>query len=162
MAVNKYVPHLYVIPEDDANRQMAVGFEKDYRIRARAIQILRPAGGWKKALDWLSDEYYRVLDEKANSRVLVLIDCDQDVYRIAGALDSVPEHLKDRVFILGAMSEPEKLKQELNLTFEKIGEEIANACFDDGVTVWNHDQLKHNASEVERLRSNLFSVVFEG
>ena len=74
MAVNKYKPHLYVIPEDDANRQMAVGFEKDYRIRATAIQILRPAGGWKKALDRLSDEYYRVLDANVKSRVLVLID----------------------------------------------------------------------------------------
>lgn len=49
MAVNKYIPHLYIIPEDDANRQMAIGFEKDDRIRGNAFQIVAPAGGcWKE------------------------------------------------------------------------------------------------------------------
>jgi hypothetical protein len=26
MAVNRYKPHIYVVPEDDANRQIANGF----------------------------------------------------------------------------------------------------------------------------------------
>lgn len=161
MAANRYAPHLYVIPEDDANRQIAVGFEKDYRIKPRSIQIIGPAGGWKKALEKLSDDYYRILESNHNSRVLVIIDCDGDAERISRALGEVPAHLRGRVFIVGTMSEPEVLKKTFNTTLEKIGQAIADECFDENVKLWNHEQLIHNSSEVERLKRDLFSIVFD-
>jgi len=161
MAANRYAPHLYVIPEDDANRQIAVGFEKDYRIRPRSIQIVSPAGGWKKALEKLSDDYYRILEANQNSRVLVIIDCDCDTERISRALDEVPEHLRDRVFIVGTKSEPELLRKTFNTSLEKIGQAIADECFDEEVKLWSHEQLIHNSSEVKRLKRDLFSIVFD-
>lgn len=44
MSVNLYEPHVFVIPEDDANRQLADGFhlEVDWS-RQKQMQILRVA-----------------------------------------------------------------------------------------------------------------------
>ena len=45
MSVNVYKPHLLVLPEDGANRQMANGFLFDDRVIPRNIQVLQEAGG---------------------------------------------------------------------------------------------------------------------
>ena len=44
MSVNRHKPHLLVLPEDDANRQLARGFELE--LSTRQFQVLQPAGGW--------------------------------------------------------------------------------------------------------------------
>lgn len=46
MSINKYKAHLLVLPEDDANRQMANGFILDPNLNERVIQVLPPVGGW--------------------------------------------------------------------------------------------------------------------
>lgn len=51
MRNNKHKPHILVLPEDDANRQIAIGFTQDPYLNGWAIQVLKPAGGWKKVLD---------------------------------------------------------------------------------------------------------------
>jgi hypothetical protein len=43
MSVNKYLPHVLVLPEDDANRQLATGFEIEVK-HTRRIQVLVEAG----------------------------------------------------------------------------------------------------------------------
>jgi hypothetical protein len=45
MTVNRKRPHVFVIPEDDANRQLANAFvlEVDHD---RQIMVLKEAGGW--------------------------------------------------------------------------------------------------------------------
>jgi len=48
--MNKYLPHLFVLPEDDANRQIANGFILSLNLDTRKIQVLNEAGGWKKVL----------------------------------------------------------------------------------------------------------------
>ena len=40
MSVNKYLPHVLVLPEDDANRQLANGFLLDPNLLDRRIQLL--------------------------------------------------------------------------------------------------------------------------
>lgn len=47
---NRYVDHLLVLPEDDANRQLVNGFQLSLRINPRCIQVLPSAGGWRNAL----------------------------------------------------------------------------------------------------------------
>ena len=49
MSVNKAKPHLYVIPEDDADRQIAKGFVLHGRVDERRVQVVEPAGGWSRA-----------------------------------------------------------------------------------------------------------------
>lgn len=51
MRLNKYRPHLLVLPEDDANRQIANGFILHPNVNSRAIQVLPPSGGWRKVLE---------------------------------------------------------------------------------------------------------------
>jgi hypothetical protein len=49
MSVDKYSPHVLVLPEDDANRQLANGFHlnTDWN-RSRQMQVLAAAGGRTK------------------------------------------------------------------------------------------------------------------
>jgi hypothetical protein len=49
MAVNKYKPHIYVLPEDDANRQIANGFLLHESVDSRSIQVMPTTGGWTRA-----------------------------------------------------------------------------------------------------------------
>jgi hypothetical protein len=58
VSANKARPHVLVLPEDEADHQIAHGFVK--RIspdRARQIQIMPFVGGWIKVLDRFRDEY---------------------------------------------------------------------------------------------------------
>jgi len=50
MSVNRHSPHVYVLPEDDANRQIANGFLLDPSIVDYRIRVLEEAGGWKETL----------------------------------------------------------------------------------------------------------------
>ena len=46
MMINKHKPHVFVLPEDDANRQLADAFHKDVDWnRYRQMQVLAE-GGW--------------------------------------------------------------------------------------------------------------------
>jgi hypothetical protein len=45
MSVNRYQPHVLVLPEDDANRQMANGFLLDQYLSTRKIQVLEEVDG---------------------------------------------------------------------------------------------------------------------
>jgi Zn/Cd-binding protein ZinT len=57
MSINKYHKHILVLPEDDANRQIANGFILDSNLNDRAIQILPPAGGWTKVIDFFKNTH---------------------------------------------------------------------------------------------------------
>jgi hypothetical protein len=62
MSVNRYKPHIFVLPEDDANREIAVGFLLHPSIlNPRQVQVMPNAGGWPNALDKLQAEYIRLL-----------------------------------------------------------------------------------------------------
>jgi hypothetical protein len=51
MSVNRRQPHVLVLPEDDANVQLANGFHLDPYLSAWKLQLLDAAGGWIKVLD---------------------------------------------------------------------------------------------------------------
>ena len=61
--MNRYKPHVLVVPEDDANRQLANGFLQNPALNLRAIQVLPPAGGWVKVLNNLLNDYRAMLGE---------------------------------------------------------------------------------------------------
>ena len=47
---NRYLAHLQILPEDDANREIVNGFLKENRLIQRRIQVLPVAGGWGKTI----------------------------------------------------------------------------------------------------------------
>lgn len=51
MSVNPYRPHVFGLPEDDANTRLANAFHKDVDwSRYRQMQVLPEAGGWNEVL----------------------------------------------------------------------------------------------------------------
>lgn len=161
MSKNKYGPQVWVLPEDDANRQIAQGFSLHASVKPRNIDILNVAGGWTGIRDSFEREYNSVLTTYASTMMVLLVDFDERGERRAeNVLSGVHASLRDRVFVLGARGEPEQLRQALRMSFEKIGRALANECDDGTRATWGHDLLAHNADEIERMRPQLRPILF--
>jgi len=163
MSVNKYKKHILVLPEDDANRQIANGFLLAPSLNDRAIQILPPLGGWTKVRDSFKDNHVSAMYEYKDRMMLLLVDFDnQYEKRLGNIKNHIPDDLKERVFVLGAQSEPENLKKNIaNLnTFEAIGKALAQDCVNETDDIWGRDLLKHNRNELDRMISFVKPFLF--
>jgi hypothetical protein len=150
-----------VLPEDDANRQLANAFhlQIDWD-RQRWMQVLPVAGGWHEVLGLFVSDHIRQMEHWPSRFMILLIDFDNDPQRLARASQRVPDHLRERVFILGVLSEPENLKAALRQSFEEIGSELAEDCRSDAGEKWGHNLLKHNGPELNRLRQRICPILF--
>ncbi len=127
--MNKYAFHIYVIPEDDADRQIADGFVLHHEVTTARIQVMPLARGWRNVLKTFQDEYIQTLRNYSQAHVVMLIDFDGHVETRKAEFDqAIPDDLKARVFVLGSKNDPETLKRSLNISFEEIGESLANDC----------------------------------
>jgi len=87
MSVDINKPHLIVLAEDDANRQLARAFLLEIRERMpdpRQIEVLQkrtrkpPKDGWKKTVDEkFFEDQVPVMRQYPHQRVLLLIDFDE-------------------------------------------------------------------------------------
>ncbi len=160
MSVNKNKPHVLVLPEDDANRQLANGFLLSVDpTRQRQMQVLEVAGGWMHVLKLFKSDHAFEMDRYPYRFMVLLIDFDDDTSRLGFVQADVPAHLADRVFVLGALSEPEALKPFLG-SYETVGSKLADDCRTGTFTTWEHDLLKHNANELDRLRNHIRAILF--
>ena len=160
MSVNKYLPHVLLLPEDDANRQIANGFLLDPSA-TRQIDVLEVAGGWNEVLRRFSSVYAREMDRNPNRFMILLIDFDGHLDRFDLAKNGIPEHLKDRVFVLGILTEPEDLKSQMgHVQLEAIGLSMAKDCREGTNEIWGHRLLVHNSPEIDRLRPNVCQFLF--
>jgi hypothetical protein len=160
VSVNRYQPHVLVLPEDDANRQLANGFQLHVDpVRLRRMQVLPVAGGWNEVLELFLADHVREMVLNTARFMVLLIDFDGNDDRLDDARNRIPEHLRGRVFILGAWSEPEDLKKALG-AYETIGAAMAQDCREDTDTIWGHDLLRHNAGELARLRDQVRPILF--
>jgi hypothetical protein len=167
MSTNKYRPHVHILPEDAANRQIANGFLLNplLDLDQRAVQVLRPAGGWGKVLQEFKEVHIPEMKKNSHRRIVLLIDFDDKLDRFCKITSEIPTDLRDRAFILGARSTPEKLKTAFGKTFEGIGSSIARDCAEETRTVWSHDLLKHNKTELDRMDSvvpPVRTILFKG
>ncbi|MBC1238000.1 hypothetical protein [Nostoc sp. 2RC] len=160
MSINKYQPHVFVLPEDDANRQIANGFILNQNLNNRAIQILPPAGGWKIVLERFTNDYAATMRQYPQRMIVLLIDFDESEDRLSYAQSQIPSDLIDRVFVIGVLSEPESLKRDIRKDFESIGKALAKDCSDKTNELWGHHLLKHNQTELERMISNVKPFLF--
>jgi hypothetical protein len=159
MSVNKYLPHVLVLPEDDANRQLANGFLLDQYLSTWKIQVLEEVGGWVQVLERFLSDHVVAMDRYPGRFMVLLIDFDGRQERLQDAREKIPERLTDRVFILGALSEPEALKANLG-SYETIGLAMARDCREETTTTWGHVLLRHNANELDRLREHVRPILF--
>ena len=168
MGMNKYQDHVLVLPEDDANRQIANGFILNSNVKEPAIQVLPIADGWGKLVDKFKDDHVSLMRRFPRRMMVLLIDFERKGERLNQVKSQIPEELQDRVFILGVLSDPEDLKR-IKKKFEsigtgkleQIGETLANDCSNNNTNgLWGHDLLKHNKTELARMVPAVKSFLF--
>lgn len=155
MSANKHKPHLLVIPEDDANRQIMTGFLTHLSVNSRQIHVERVAGGWLRAHETFRDDHISGMNSFDERHVLILIDFDNRLERFDEAKQFIPDNLRERVFVLGCLSEPEKIWSETGMSKEKLGVALAEACSRGEAGEWENDILAHNQKELERMNNSI-------
>ncbi len=159
--MNKYVECVYVIPEDDADRQIADGFVLHPRVKEARVQVLPPAGGFSKVLETFRDEYIPILRAHPTTHVVMLIDFDDQVEkRKADFEEEIPADLKTRVFVIGSKHTPETLRREAKKSFEEIGNSLADDCGAGTAALWGHEQFSHNDADRQRLHQTVKPFLF--
>jgi len=159
---NRYRDRLLVLPEDRANEEIVNGFIQNLNVNECHINVERIAGGWVKVVEKFNQDLVPIMDEYKKTWVVLLIDFDKDKDRLSWVKDLIPEDLKERVFVLGVLSNPEDLKNNINKSFEKIGESLANDCAENTNHLWGHDLLKHNKTELDRMIASVKPFLFVG
>jgi hypothetical protein len=160
MSVNRYRPHVLVLPEDDANRQLANGFHLQVaEARPRQMQVLEVAGCWHEVLDRFKSVHVPAMERCSSRLMVLLIDFDGDEDRLSDVRAAIPAHLNARVFILGVLTEPEALKADRG-PYETIGLAMANDCRAGTNEIWGHHLLQHNGDELIRLRQHVAPILF--
>jgi hypothetical protein len=164
MSPNRHQNHVIIIPEDDADRQIANGFCSSYQLgtRSRRVQVVNETGGWHNAVATLHRTYLPHLREFNQARVVLVIDFDSNASRGAEVLEGVPEEFRDRVFVIGSLTDPQDLARSFKKSLEEIGRDIADQCA-EGTTqsLWDHDLLEHNQTEVVRLSNLVRPFLFD-
>lgn len=94
-------------------------------------------------------------------RVVLLLDLDDTPDRRSKIAETIPSELRDRVFLLGVRSEPEALIKAGFGTCEKVGRSLAVECRDGVRELWQHDLLRENAADVDRLGKDVRPFLFD-
>lgn len=161
MSVNKYKPHILVLPEDDANRQIANGFMLALDPENQSnFNILKVAGGWNEVMTNFNNIHAADMEIYSERFMVLIIDLDSSIDRPGKMKGRILEHLRPRVFILGVLDNPERLRQDLGCSYETIGQKLAEDCRDETGNIWNHAQLRHNVEEISRLREQTRTFLF--
>jgi hypothetical protein len=158
--MNRFIPHVLILPEDDANRQIALGFRLEVT-DAGQMKILPNAGGWREVLKIFKDDHIPEMERNSFRLMVLVIDFDDRVERVDEVRAVIPSHLTDRVFVLGSKTEPEPLKQVLRCSsYEKVGSLLAADCRDNETVTWSCELLEHNLPEIDRLRVHAHHILF--
>ncbi|MBE9197820.1 MULTISPECIES: hypothetical protein [unclassified Nodularia (in: cyanobacteria)] len=151
MSINKNKPHLFILPEDDDNKDIANGFLLDLNLNHRAIQVLPVAGGWMKVVDKFKNDHIKPMRDYPHRNIVLIIDFDGSKDRFSYVENFIPDDIKNRVFILGVKLEPKDLRRDTQKTCEAIGEALAKDCAENKNELWGHPLLIHNHTELERM-----------
>jgi hypothetical protein len=151
MSVDPYHPHILILPEDRANRELANGFMRESWARPRQIYVEPEAGGWLVAVRKFNSDYAKEMRTYPGRHVILLVDFDGRAGRLDDVKTQVPALLSDRVFVIGAWTTPEDLKGAIGGTYGSIGEALARECLAGTRVKWNDKQLQHNLAELNRL-----------
>ena len=91
MTVNRYRNHILVLPEDDANRQLAIGF--GLGVNSRQIQVLPEAGRWLNVCSTFNSQHIKSMQKYPKRHLVLLLDFDEDPLRAAQVRSGVPDDL---------------------------------------------------------------------
>jgi hypothetical protein len=161
MGVNREKPHVFVLPEDDANHQLATGFALglDQLVGGR-FKVLPVARGWIRVLDLFLSDHVAGMRIYPEGFMILLVDFDGDGARLQNVHARIPSDLVDRVFVLGSWLEPQDLTRSGLGSYEEIGLSLAQDCSQRTNVIWDHSLLRHNADELARLRQQVQRILF--
>ncbi|MFN0134603.1 MAG: hypothetical protein ACKVS9_00625 [Phycisphaerae bacterium] len=160
--MNKYEPHVIVLPEDDATRQLATGFVDYPAVHAHRIRVVSPAGGWVKAVDLMCSSYMPHMRSYNSAHLVLVIDFDKDSDRYRTAIEPrVPAELRNRVFVFGPLTNVEVLKREARRKTEELGRDLASECERGESQQWSMPELQHNLPERDRALQCIRSIIFD-
>lgn len=160
MSVNREKPYLIVLFEDDAYKDLFMGFE--FSMQKQISQ--RPVcGGFDSVHLLLTNEksiLLKELNKFPKAYVLALIDADSDNYPHSqkGKIDTLKTAIdvkyQDRVFIIGSKIEAEDIKQVIigQGKWKTVSQKLEDSCKNDHCQLWQDDMLKHNLDEISRLK----------
>jgi hypothetical protein len=161
MSVNKYLPHVLIIPEDHADEQIANGFTKHDQVSLKQVQVMPCADGWPGVLSKFETQYIHYLRNNHKGYVILLIDFDNKYTSQRDRFGrATPDDLKDRVFVVGVRETPEALRQAVGKGLEAIGWELADNCYQGVEGLWADDHLKHNDPDRIKLVDAVKSILF--
>jgi hypothetical protein len=178
MSANKYGSVLFVITEDKKKRNgwnaIVNGFQLEGLYLSPPVFGPRKCEGLSNVVNYLKDQVFSILQVNPRAYALVLVDNDlshwtehheemagEGISAIPGQMpnkhqkvrDVVPSELNDRVIIISAVDESEAVARHENCRKEEFGRRAAQACFNGESYFWEqNNQLKHNKSEIARLR----------
>ena len=112
-------------------------------------------------LDLFKSDHIPEMEHNRHRHMILLIDFDGHPDRLEYAKECVPNHLMDRVFVLGVLTEPEDFSDAGLGSLETIGQALAQDCRENTNVTWGHDLLRHNATEIDRLRERVRPILFE-
>lgn len=162
MSVNYYKEHLYVILEDEEYQKIMNGVNLSHHIDSAVIKISNFSDGWGKVFkDFQSS--IKLLKKFQERHILLLMDFDYEFdSRLEKFHKSVPEELKNRVFILGIDNkESEDLAKYFKCNTEEVGKKLVKDCPDSDLSSWKNTHLECNLSEIERMKQNgIFDWLF--
>jgi len=157
--VNVFKPHVFVLPEDDENREFINGFIGHPAIDDGQIYPLPVAGGWAAVLKEFEDVYVKRLRDSHNAHIIMLIDYDNEFEtRRAKFQAKIPVDVADRAF--GCADEPKDLKKATRRCCEEIGRLLANECDTGTEQLWTHGHLRHNNDDRARLTTTVKPFLF--
>lgn len=156
MSINREKPHFLILPEDNANERIANGFFLVEKFRLSNSQILPAAKGWPSIRDSFLSGHNSRLKRYPMGVMVLLVDFDNhgEEDRIAQVKQFVDPAVADRVFVIGAKSEPEKLKRTLG-RYEDIGKDLAKDCLEGSENTWSHELLMHNLPEIANMKPHI-------
>lgn len=161
MSVNNYKPHIFILPEDDANSQIAHGFVEQSHVQFGCVHVRNHAGGWTKVLKKFETDYADGMKKYPYRMMVLLIDFDNDGERLKRIREQeIPKERSGRVFVLGVQTEPEELKAKTRMSFAEIGRALETGCPNDRNELWSDELLQHNKAELDRMIPLVKSFLF--
>jgi len=160
--LNRHLPHLAILPEDEDDAELANGFVLNEEVRR--VHVLPYSGGWHKVRDEFEERHIKTMERLPERRMILLIDFDRQTDRLAYMKEAIPAHLETRVFVLGCWNEPKDLKQAFagRGSLEDIGSALGRECIERNRDMWEHPLLAHNAEELRRLSDSMRDYLIGG
>lgn len=160
MSVNRYQNYLIVLFEDNAYKDLFMGF--DFSMQ-KQISLRPVCDGFDSVCIQLTSEkgvLLKELNQFSKAYVLALIDADLDnhPYSQRGKIDklrtSIDNKYQDRIFIIGSKIEAEDIKRAIisQGEWKAVSQKLENSCKNENCELWQDDMLKHNLDEITRLK----------